>query len=229
MKKLAAVLFALIVAPAFAQLPAGAEGTWIVTNAAGKTPPVGMAVAMIISRDGYQGATNGKVDERGTLKVDASAKPMTFDLAITEGSSAGKTQLGLAELSGDTMRVALAEPGVPTRPTAFGSEQTLTLTKIKPLAPALAGRWEADIAIGSVTQRVAVTLANGPDGLATGTIGPANQSETVPITAVVQMGTTVRLIIAQARATFEGTLEGGELRGTWSQGPQSVPAVFKKR
>lgn len=96
------------------------------------------------------------------------------------------------------------------------------------LAEVLAGRWEATISLGSVRQRVALTLSNGADGLATGTLGPADQTATVPLNAVVQIGPTVRVIVSQARATFEGTLETGELRGTWTQGPQSVAAVFKK-
>jgi hypothetical protein len=108
------------------------------------------------------------------------------------------------------------------------TQQGLTLTKITALADGLAGRWEATITIGSVSQRVALTLSNGPEGLATGTLGPADQTSTVPVNAVVQIGPTVRVIVSQARATFEGSLESGELRGTWMQGPQSVHAVFKK-
>jgi uncharacterized protein (TIGR03067 family) len=222
------LILALVLATiATAQVPATLHGTWVITSAEGRKLPAGAHVAMVITADAYQGITNGTINERGTMKVDASAKPMTIDLAISEGTSAGKTQLAVAEVTGDTLRLALAEPGSAARPTAV-TQQGLTLTKITPLADGLAGRWEATITIGSVSQRVALTLSNGPEGLATGTLGPADHTSTVPVNAVVQIGPTVRVIVSQARATFEGTLEGGELRGTWMQGPQSAPAVFKK-
>lgn len=221
-------LLALALATAVhAQAPQSLHGTWVITAAEGRKLPPGAHVAMVITADGYHGITNGKINERGTMKVDASAKPMTIDLVISEGTSAGKTQLGVFEVSGDTVQLALAEPGATSRPTAV-TQQGLTLTRIKPLAKGLEGRWEATITMGERTQRVAMTLSNGTDGLATGTLGPADQTATVPINAVVQMGSTVRVIVSQGRATFEGTLEGGELRGTWTQDPQSVAAVFKK-
>lgn len=224
--RLIPLLVLTLATTASAQVPAALHGTWVITSAEGRKLPAGAHVAMVIGADGYQGITNGKINERGTMKVDASAKPMAIDLAISEGTSAGKTQLAVAEVSGDTLQLALAEPGSTSRPTAV-TQQGLTLTKIKPLAAGLAGRWEASITVGSVTQHVALTLMSGPDGLATGTLGPAD-GNAAPLNAVVQMGSTVRLILSSARATFEGTLENGELRGTWSQGPQSVPAVFKK-
>ena len=216
-----------LVATAHAQAPPAMHGTWVITSAEGRDLPPGTHAAMVITPEGYQGFTAGKLDERGTVKVDVNAKPMTLDLTITEGASAGKVQLGVVELSGDTMRVALAEPGRETRPASVG-EQGFTITKLKPLAAGLAGRWESTITVGERTQRVVLSLNNGADGLATGTVGAADQTSTLPITAVVQMGGTVRVIIAPARATFEGKLEEGELRGTWMQGPLTVPAVFRK-
>ena len=61
----------------------------------------------------------GAVNERGTIRVDASKKPMTIDLAITEGSDAGKTQLGIVEVTGDAIRGNLDTPGAGQRPTDF--------------------------------------------------------------------------------------------------------------
>ena len=216
-----------LVAPTYTQVPSSLHGTWVITSAEGRKLPAGAHVAMVIAADGYHGITNGKINERGTMTVDASAKPMAIDLVISEGPSAGKAQLAVAEVSGDTLQLALAEPGATSRPAAV-TEQGLTLTRIKPLADGLSGRWEATITLGERSQRVALTLSNGADGLAAGTLGAADQTATVPVNAVVQIGATLRVIVSQARATFEGTLDSGELRGTWTQGPQSVHAVFKK-
>ena len=59
------------------------------------------------------------MNERGSIKIDASKKPMAIDLIITEGSDAGKTQLGVIEVTGDTMRASLDTPGAGQRPTDF--------------------------------------------------------------------------------------------------------------
>jgi uncharacterized protein (TIGR03067 family) len=221
--------FALALASVMAQAPAAMEGTWVLTAAEGKPAPAGIHVAMTISGNTYQAATNGTIDERGTIRVDQTARPMAVDLVIAEGRSAGKTQAGIVEISGDTMRLALLEPGITGRPSDF-TTGALTLARLKPLAPQLAGTWEAEITLGAKTQRVLLTLTTGPDGFGGGTIASADPgARALPIGAVVQTGSTVRVIIPGPRATFEGTLEAGELRGSWNQGRQSVPAVFKRR
>lgn len=226
----AARLALLLLAITFtSQAPPAMHGTWVVTAAEGKPLPAGIHVAMIIGPKGYQGATNGTIDERGTVVVDETKTPTAIDLVISEGKSAGKTQIGIVEVTGDTMRLALGEPGDPTRPSSFATG-ALTVTRLKPLSKELAGTWDATIALGATTQRVALTLTNGPDGFGSGTIAAAESTGTgTPIGAVVQMGSTVRVIIPAARATFDGTLEGNQLRGTWMQGRQSAPAVFTRR
>jgi uncharacterized protein (TIGR03067 family) len=219
----------LIAATFIPQAPAAMHGTWVVTAAEGKPAPAGLHVTMVITAKGYEGATNGTIDERGTLVVDQTKKPTTIDLVISEGKSAGKIQVGIVEVTGDTMRLALGEPGDPARPSSFETG-ALTVTRLKPLAKELAGTWDATITLGATTQRVTLTLSNGADGFGTGTIAAADSSGGgTPIGAVVQMGSMVRVIIPAARATFEGTLEGNQLRGTWMQGRQSAPAVFTRR
>lgn len=52
----------------------------------------------------YHQPYGGKVNERGTFKIDTAKKPMTMDLTITEGSDAGKAQPGIFEVSGDILR-----------------------------------------------------------------------------------------------------------------------------
>ena len=219
----------VLVAALHAQAPSVMHGTWVITAAEGKPVPAGLHAAMVITAKGYQGVTNGTIDERGSITVEETKTPMAIDLVISEGKSAGKTQIGVAEVTGDTMRLALAEPGITTRPTRF-TTGALTLTRLMPLANELAGTWDATITLGPTTQRVALTLANGSDGFGTGTIAAAESTGAgTPIGAIVQMGSTVRVIIPAARATFEGTLEGNQLRGTWMQGRQSAHAVFTRR
>jgi uncharacterized protein (TIGR03067 family) len=105
------------------------QGGWSLVTAAGQQVPAGLASLMFIGEK-YEGLSSGKVDERGTVKLDPSTKPMSIDLVITEGDEAGKTQLGLIEVTGDTMTLILGEPGDKTRPLPSSSDK-LILKRIK--------------------------------------------------------------------------------------------------
>jgi uncharacterized protein (TIGR03067 family) len=96
------------------------QGTWIVTSINGKPAGEGSPeLTLTFAGDKYHQAVGGKVNERGTIKIDTSKKPMTIDLAITEGSDAGKAQLGIVEVKGDTLRASFDQPGAGKRPTSF--------------------------------------------------------------------------------------------------------------
>jgi uncharacterized protein (TIGR03067 family) len=99
---------------------AALQGTWVIASINGQTPPDGSPeMTLTFTDDKYQQALGGTVDERGTIKVDAAKKPMTIDLAIVEGNDAGKSQLGIFEVTGDTIRIALDMPGSQKRPADF--------------------------------------------------------------------------------------------------------------
>ena len=100
--------------------PASLQGTWVVESINGKPAPEGApALTLTFTGDTYQQAIGADVNERGRFTLDASRKPMTIDLVITEGSDSGKTQLGVIELSGDTMRANFDAPGAGQRPPDF--------------------------------------------------------------------------------------------------------------
>lgn len=205
------------------------QGKWTATSATNEQIPAGFHAALVFAGDTYQGVRNGKTDERGTVKLDPSTKPMSIALIITEGSSAGKTQLGLVEITGDTMTLTLAEPGDTARPSPT-SKDSLTLTKMKPLAKDFEGAWEGALDVGGKSLRLIVKLSNGSDGLATGTLTSVDQgSAEAPIVAVVQFGSRLRLIVPAVRGTFDGELKDKQLTGTWAQGRGSLPLVLVRR
>ena len=107
-------------APAEALKPA--QGTWVVKTFNGQPSGEG-EVLLIITGDKYAQSVNGTVNERGTLTIDPVKKPMTIDLNIQEGGDAGKLQLGLVEVVGDTMTLKLNVPGTPTRPKDLSVEE----------------------------------------------------------------------------------------------------------
>ena len=96
---------------------AALQGTWVLTTVNGET--LTEELTLTIAGDKYHQTVNGTVNERGTIKVGTSTKPMTIDLAIAEGSDAGKTQLGIIEVTGETIRGNLDTPGAGKRPTDF--------------------------------------------------------------------------------------------------------------
>ena len=99
---------------------AALQGTWVITSVNGQTAPEGSPeMTLTFTGDKYHQTLAGEVNERGAIKLDASKKPMTIDLIITEGSDAGKTQLGIIEVTGDTVRANLDTPGTSQRPTDF--------------------------------------------------------------------------------------------------------------
>ena len=106
------------------------QGRWDVVEAPGmKGIPRGMA-GLIFKGDKYEGFTENKIDERGTVSLDTSHKPASIALVIADGDDKGKIQLGLIEVSGDSMRLVLNSPGDPKLPLA-SSKDWVTLKRSK--------------------------------------------------------------------------------------------------
>jgi uncharacterized protein (TIGR03067 family) len=93
------------------------QGTWVVTQVNGAPTPDD--TALVIAGAKYSETVDGTVDETGLFKVDASKTPMTVDLVIQSGGDAGKTQLGIFDVKGDTMRLLLNIAGETARPTSL--------------------------------------------------------------------------------------------------------------
>jgi uncharacterized protein (TIGR03067 family) len=60
-------------------------------------------------------------DYGGTVELDTSNKPRTFDLLFTSGPHKGKKSLGIYELKGDTWKICLAFAGIERRPKTFAT------------------------------------------------------------------------------------------------------------
>ena len=97
---------------------ASIQGSWQLTSGNGQDVPAGTDVSLTFDGDKYFQTQNGSVVERGAVKL-AAGKPMAIDLIITEGNDRDKTQLGVVEVSGDTMKGKFAAPGAAERPTDF--------------------------------------------------------------------------------------------------------------
>jgi uncharacterized protein (TIGR03067 family) len=116
--------------------PSALQGTWRLTSLNGRSiPGQGSQITLSIVGEKYQQAIDGKVTERGTLKLDASKQPVAIDLAITEGDDSGKTQIGIVEITDGTLRMCLDTPGAGQRPSEFGVKDGVILFEARKNEP----------------------------------------------------------------------------------------------
>jgi hypothetical protein len=93
----------------------------------------------------------------------------------------------------------------------------------------LEGSWEGPLTISGTTLRLALRLTNQPGGSATGTLVSVDQGGVeIPIAAVVQSGTHLKLLLTAIQGNYEGEIKDGQLTGTWTQGPITAPLVFTR-
>jgi uncharacterized protein (TIGR03067 family) len=98
------------------------QGTWVFTSMNGQDASGGPEVLVTITDNKYVQTVGGEVVEKGTFKIDETKKPMAIDLTILEGDSAGKSQVGICEVTDTTMKAKLADAGGTTRPTNMEQE-----------------------------------------------------------------------------------------------------------
>src|SRR6266542_5778100 len=63
----------------------------------------------------------GQIFFRAKIVIDPTKQPKTIDYQMTEGFTKGKTQLGIYELEGDTLKSCFGAPGA-ERPADFTSK-----------------------------------------------------------------------------------------------------------
>jgi hypothetical protein len=133
-------------------------------------------------------------------------------LSADESTIAGDFSQG-----GATLPFSLVWKGEATRPVA---------PKSTPLTADLVGEWRGALDVNGTSLRLILKLAV-VDGLGKGTITSVDQgSGEIPIAAVVQQASRLRLDVSVVSATFEGELKDGQIGGTWTQGNASLPLVF---
>ena len=97
------------------------EGVWLpsVAELGGKKFPdeIRKSIRLEVKGDQYT-VTVGTKPDRGTCKLNPSAKPKALDITGTEGPNKGKTILAIYERDGDTLRVCY-DLGGKSRPSAF--------------------------------------------------------------------------------------------------------------
>jgi uncharacterized protein (TIGR03067 family) len=99
------------------------QGLWLPSSAdlGGNRFPDEVRKAIRLEvRDGKYTVTVGEQPDKGTIKLNPSARPKELDIAGTEGPNKGRTILAIYRLEGDTLTVCYDLSGK-SRPTEFKS------------------------------------------------------------------------------------------------------------
>jgi hypothetical protein len=135
-------------------------------------------------------------------------------------SKDGKSLSGDFSQGGGTLSFAVVRTG---------EAKIEPLPKSTPITKDLEGAWEGPVDVNGTTLRLALKLSNRPEGGATGTLTSVDQGGAeIPVAAVIQTGSHLKVIVKAISGTYEGDLKDGQLTGTWTQGPTTFPLVFKR-
>jgi hypothetical protein len=134
-------------------------------------------------------------------------------------SEDGKTISGDFSQGGGTLPLSLALKG----DAKFDVPQKST-----PITKEIEGEWEGSLDVKGTVLRLRLKLANEASGV-TGMLVSLDQNNVeIPISTVTQEQSRLKLLVTMISGTFDGELKGDELTGTWTQGPLSLPLVFKR-
>jgi hypothetical protein len=132
---------------------------------------------------------------------------------------------------GNTLAGDLTQGGgtVPFALTRTGDARIEPVPKSTPISKDLAGTWAGNLDANGTILRLVLKLSNQAGGAATGTLVSVDQGGAeIPVVAVIQTGTHLKLVVRSISGTYEGDMKDGQLTGTWSQGSGSLPLVFKR-
>ena len=118
---------------------------------------------------------------------------------------------------------------IPFAVTRTGDAKIDPVPKSTRVTKDLEGSWEGSLDVDGKILRLILKLANQPNGTATGTLVSVDQGGAeIPVAAVVQTGTQLKVLVPVIVGSYEGELKDGVLTGKWTQGPRTWPLVFKR-
>jgi hypothetical protein len=206
------------------------SGHWIGTLEAGAS----LGVEVDLAQQGA-GAWRGTFSvpaqgQKGVPLSDITVKNTSVEFAIKGGMGDPRFK---GELSADgktiTGTFSQGDASLPLTLTWKGEPQFEAPIKNAAVSKALLGTWEGALDIKGKVLRLVLTLANGPDG-STGTLVSVDQNNfEMPVSRITEEGSRLKLVITMVSGGFEGDLKGDEIAGTWTQGPLSLPLVFKRK
>ena len=100
--------------------------------------------------------------------------------------------------------------------------------KNAPLAKEFEGTWEGTLDVNGTLLRLNLRL-NNQDGGGTGLLISIDQGGAeIPLSSIVQSDANLKFTVPAVGGSYDGALKDGQLTGTWTQGPGSLPLSFKR-
>lgn len=211
------------------QAPSGPTGHWTGTLPAGP----GIDVEIDLASKGA-GVWHGTISiplqgTKGIPLSELTVKENAVSFAIKGApgdprfsgtlSGDGKTISGTFSQGGGSMPLSLTWKGEPK----FEEPQ-----KSPPVTGDFEGSWEGPLDVKGTVLRLALKLANESDGAKGMLISIDQGGVEIPLSTIAQAGSRLKFTVNMISGAFDGELKGGEIVGTWSQGPLSLPLVFKR-
>jgi hypothetical protein len=152
-----------------------------------------------------------------TFSIKGAPGNPTFKGKLTEGAKAMAGDFSQGPAAGTFTLAWKGEPKIEAPP------KNAALTK------ELEGDWEGALNVNGMTLRLSLKMVNQAGG-GTGTLISVDQGGAeIPLRVIEQKDAHVKFTVPGVGGVYEGDLKGGELVGTWAQGPGSLPLTFKRK
>ena len=208
---------------------AAPAGHWVGTIDTG--PGIGVEIDLATKGAGaWYGTISIPVQgTRGVPLADLAVKGSAVSFAI-KGAPGDPQYSGTLSQDGKTISGTFTQGGgaVPLTLTWKGDAKFDVPAKSTRITKELEGSWEGTLDVKGTMLRLVLKLANAEGG-ASGTLISLDQNNVeIPVSTITQDGSSVKVLVNMISGSFTGELKGGELSGTWAQGPLSLPLVFKR-
>jgi hypothetical protein len=226
--RIAVGLFAVILAAALESRAAEpVEGRW-----EGVIPIPGTPLGAVIDLEQSGGQWIGSATVPGITKgsqltdiqVQGPAISFTLKGALGDPKFSGAVDKGMF-----TGTFTQAGNRAPFQLRRSGSAQVDLPRQSTAVTPDLAGEWQGDLALNGNKLKATLKLANQDGGKASARFVVVGKRETnIPIDLVRQEGEFLTVNSSLYHITFEGRFSGGQLKGTFAQGPVETPLSLRR-
>jgi hypothetical protein len=161
--------------------------------------------------------------------VSVNGRSIAFELKASNGG--GLFRGTLADVGVISGEFVTTEGGynIPFDLKRAGDAHIAPAPRSAPIGKELEGHWSGTIDVSGKGERLVLKMTNNADGTATGTIVDLDGSNVEIPVALAQKASNLTVEVPAVGATYAAVLNaGGELVGTWTQGPLSLPLTFKR-
>jgi hypothetical protein len=180
----------------------------------------------------FTGAVNQPLEHLTGLplaNIVVDGKSVRFQVKGTPGERAFK---GTISDDGKSISGDYSQGGytIPFSVTRTGDARFEAAVKNPPISSEFEGVWNGTLAANGKQLRAILTLANQPDGIASGSFVTVDDGLEIPIATITQNASSLTLDLKAVGASYSGTLnpDATEMAGTYTQGSHVLPLTFRR-